>query len=374
MAINTLICTVGTSLFSNLDRLKTKVDKTDDEKLLIKYFDEKNLAELAKTMLRFQPSDRILGAEINTIEESRKKKWLDPERIIFLVSDTENGKIIGAVLKNYFNNRRDIQLEAEYVVVEQLQDKVPADFKKYGLRNLVKELGKLVQLYGNSNVAIDATGGYKAQIAIAVMMGQALNIPVYYKHEQFPEIIDFPPMPVSLDYDLLGHNADWFTDLERGETLEVGNIDNVDPRLRVFITEIEIDGDVAYELNAIGQLYLTSFRLRYPKVVKLVALDDEERKQPTFRDDHYPNVFKEFVRKIYNENKWIKTCFSEPYHGQRAIKGIGFKVRPAENNKYELIGTYKDRDGFGARFQVLLSDQSKESLNWAADQLNQKYR
>ena len=33
-------------------------------------------------------------------------------------------------------------------------------------------------------------------------MGQALDIPVYYKHERFDAIIGFPPMPVALDFSI----------------------------------------------------------------------------------------------------------------------------------------------------------------------------
>lgn len=58
-------------------------------------------------------------------------------------------------------------------------------------------------------VFIDATGGYKAQIAIAVMFGQALGVDVIYKHESFGNIIDFPPMPVSLDF----HYFELYNDL-----------------------------------------------------------------------------------------------------------------------------------------------------------------
>lgn len=376
MAISTLICTAGTSLFhSNLARLgDASFDGPRNKEILWAHYTKGNWSELAKELLKLDPSERLLGAEINTIEESRKKKWLHPERIVFLVSDTDAGRNTGKVLTHYYNNRRDMDLEAEYRVIEALQDSSPADFKKFGLRNLVKEIGNLVSKYGSDQVAIDATGGYKAQIAIAVMMGQALNIPVYYKHERFSEIIDFPPMPVTLDYDLLGRHADWFTDLERGEALEVGVWDALDPRLKVFVTEVELDGSSLLELNAVGQLYLTTFRLRHPKVKELVALDDGDRKEPTFRDDHYPSGFKDFVKKVWSENRWIKTCWSMSNHGQRGLVGIGFKVRPVEGNQHELVGIYEDRDNFGARFQIVLSDQSQASLNWAADQLNMRYR
>ncbi|MGI5862875.1 MAG: putative CRISPR-associated protein [Myxococcales bacterium] len=73
----------------------------------------------------------------------------------------------------------------------------------HGLRNLVRAIGKIARDAGGPEwVAINATGGYKAQIAVAVLIGQALGSPVFYKHERFEsEVIAFPPMPVSFDYD-----------------------------------------------------------------------------------------------------------------------------------------------------------------------------
>ncbi|HAI75194.1 MAG TPA: CRISPR-associated protein [Microscillaceae bacterium] len=373
---NTLICTVGTSLFeSNLKRLSESSPECPENWEAIKaQFDNSNWNELAKELLKVNPSNRTCGAEINTIEEAKKKKWLELNNIILLVSDTEAGKNTGYVLKKYFEGRDDLNLQqVEFKVIDQLQDAVPKDFKIHGLRNLVRFVGDFIQRFGNENIAIDATGGYKAQIAIAVLIGQALDIPVYYKHERFSEIIDFPPLPISLDYDILGRNSDILTDFERGKLYAKSELDNFDEKLRVFLTEIEIDNEPIFELNAIGQLYLTSFRLRYPKVVNLKSLSDSERKEPTFRDDHYPIGFKDFVEKVWRENKWIKTSWSLSYHGQQSIKGIGFTVKPDEN-KNILIGTYQDKNNFGARFQVILADESSESLNWAADQLNQKYR
>jgi putative CRISPR-associated protein (TIGR02619 family) len=374
---NTLICTVGTSLFeSNLKRLSENIPERPENWQEIKtQFENKNWNELAKELLKVNPGNRTCGAEINTIEEAKKKKWLELNNIVLLVSDTDAGKNTGYVLKKYFEGRDDLNLkQVEFKVIEQLQDAEPKNFKIHGLRNLVRIVGDFIQRFGNETIAIDATGGYKAQIAVAVLIGQALDIPVYYKHERFSEIIDFPPLPISLDYDILGRNSDILTDFEHGKSYSKSEIDNFDEKLRVFLTEIEINNEPVFELNAIGQLYLTSFRLRYPKAVNLRTLTDDERKEPTFGNDHhYPNGFKEFVKKVWNENKWIKTCRSLSYHGQASIKGIGFTVKP-DDNKNVLVGTYHDNDNFGARFQIILADESSESLNWAADQLNQNYR
>src|SRR5919109_3774495 len=177
MTRNTLLCTVGTSLFeSNLSRLSEGTpDAPDNWRDILKAYNEQNWKNLVRELLKVPPTKRICGAEINTIEEVKKKDWLSLENLIFLVSDTLNGKNTGKFLQDYFTEREDLKLHVvEYCVAEE-QDERPTDFKVHGLRNLVRKAGEYIQrLGGPEYVAIDATGGYKAQIAIAVLIGQTL--------------------------------------------------------------------------------------------------------------------------------------------------------------------------------------------------------
>ncbi|MCS7031569.1 MAG: putative CRISPR-associated protein [Gloeomargarita sp. SKYG116] len=374
---NTLICTVGTSLFEgNLSRLSAATPNAPANwEAIRRAYDAQNWRELATELLRIPPTERLCGAEINTIEEARRKKWLSLENLIFLVSDTPIGQNTGQFLQIYFENRSDLKLRnVEYIVVEQLQDQRPTDFKIHGLRNLVRKCGEIIQRFGGPEyVAIDATGGYKAQIAVAVIMGQVLDIPVFYKHERFSEIIDFPPLPVAFDYDLLGRNSWLLTDFEKGEALSEDEIGRVDEKLKVLLIEVEMDGTPVYELSPVGQIYLDGFRIRHPKPIQLVPATGEQKKQPRFGDDNYPKGFAEFVEKVWRETPWVKTAFSLPYDKQSAIKGTGFHVWDNGQEK-QLVGTYQDRSGFGARFRLLLTDESPQALVWAADQLNQRYR
>jgi putative CRISPR-associated protein (TIGR02619 family) len=377
---NTLIATVGTSLFmGNLDKLpgNLSIDASLRDDLWSLYV-KKNWSALAKRFLTLNPSDRICGAEINTIEEVSNKNYLPQlENLFFLVSDTELGEHTGKFLTSYFEQRKDLKLkQVSFFPIIGLQDSRPKEFKTLGLRNLVREIGQLINRAGGSEyVAMDATGGYKAQIAIAVLMGQALNIPVFYKHERFNEIIDFPPLPVAMDFDVLGKNADLITDLERGNVIEDQNLEEkLHSKMRVFLNEIEVDGKILYELNPIGQLYITSFRLRYPYIPTLVPLADEKRKKPHFRPDHYPNGFKEFVEKVFRDNLFIQSTKSLPYSSNKSIKEIGFKVTQRGDDDFKLVGTYVDENQFGARFEVFLSDNSRNAKNWAADLLNRSYR
>jgi len=242
---NTLICTVGTSLFeSNLKNLSAQTpDPPENWQAIRQAYDQKNWKELAEEISKVKPCKRICGAEINTIEETKRKKWLDLQNLIFLVSDTDNGKNTGEFLQHYFEMRQDLGLNTiEYRIVDRLQDECPVDFKVHGLRNLVRRMGEYIQRFGGAEcVAIDATGGYKAQIAIAVIVGQALNMPVFYKHEKFSEIIDFPPLPIAFDYEILARNAALLTDFERGETFSAKELGELDEKLRVLLTEVEVE-------------------------------------------------------------------------------------------------------------------------------------
>lgn len=371
---DTLICTVGTSLLrGNISGLSENTkNKPDNWEAISKAFNESKFKQIAVELLKLKPSERVCGAEINTIEEVRKKKWLDLSNLFFLVSDTDDGKNTGKIFEEYFSGRKDLKIKTlEIVTVKKLQDKNPQDFKLFGLRELVKEVGNIIQRIGRERIAIDATGGYKAQIAIAVLIGQALDIPVYYKHEFFSEIIEFPPMPVSLDFELLGKNADLLIALEKDKDyIPVEVYQDNDPKLEVLINKVEIDKIVYLTLSPIGQIYLSGYRIRNPKPVALVK--STNKSEPSFRDDHYPLEFKSFVNKVWKENEWINKCYSLPYSMQKSIKGVGFKVIQ-EDKTNKLIGTYLDKNGFGARFGILLTDESIQALTWAADYLNTKY-
>jgi putative CRISPR-associated protein (TIGR02619 family) len=301
-------------------------------------------------------------------------KRLPIERVFFLVSDTDDGRATGEILEAYFSTSEWFGNNgATYLVVDDLLPQDPKRFKTKGLRNLVRRMGECISRVGNAaDVAIDATGGFKAQIAVAVTMGQALNIPVYYKHELFPEIIDFPALPVQINYDLLGRYAGLLTALEKGELRTASEWDEpVTDEVRLFMNEEAIDGETVLELNYLGQLFLQSYRLRYPYIPALRPATADERKEPTFGNDHhYAKGFKAYVQKVFAENAFIKTIHTVSYEGQAQIKSIGFSVKDVGTEK-QLIGTY--RSDFGNRFRLRLTDESTGALIWAAEFLSRTY-
>lgn len=372
---NRLISTVGTSSLTNI-RANWQESSGVAESLhaeLRKFLNEGNWGQLGRVLAQVDPTARICGAEINSVAELVRRQRIDLRHIHLLVSDTEEGQNVGKLLESYFIERTERDLPhletVKYHVVQGLQDAQPPRFKTVGLRNLVREIGDLVRRYGAENILIDATGGYKAQIAIAVVFGQALEIPVLYRFERFSEIINIPPMPIAFDYALLAQNADVLAFFERGATVRLDEIQDVDERLRVLLEEVEVDGETLVGLGAVGQIYLTGFRLRFPRDLTLAPVAPEERRPPHFAPDHhYPKGFKEFVHKVWEETPWIKTAHSLPYDRQRAIRGVSFYVYEGK-----LIGTYQDEDRFGGRFAILTNAVTDDQLAWAADQLNTIY-
>lgn len=391
---HTLICTVGTSLKGNLVNLPEKEDLSNKSKSpkgvqtlqnywplinkIKKAYLQNNYPEVGRLLTEIPDTTDICGAEINSIAALLQKGFLNLQKIVFLTSDTEDGDLTGKILSSFYKTRKkELGLQqVDYRRILDIQDKIPYRFKTYGLRNLVREIGDIVGSAGDlRNVAINATGGYKAQIAIAVLIGQSLDLPVYYKHERFHEIISFPPMPVSLDYSLIGTHGHLLAAFERGEMITSKEIGDIDEKLRTLLEEIEEEGQTCWTLSSIGQIYLTGFRLRYPKKPNLPEVAPEARKYPTYGNDHHKpgnnDQFKRFVEKIWREVPWIKTCYTVPYNGQSAIRGKNFYLQPT-NNGFEIIGTYKLKD-FGNRFKIISTAESEVDYIWAVDYLNRQY-
>lgn len=372
----TLLSTVGTSLLhSNIRPLGNKPNRTEIDERLLQAYETRRWTALADLLQQHvSPTERLCGAEINCLHQLVHIKQIEVERVFFLVSDTPDGRATGEVLQAYFSSSNWFGKNgAAYMVVDDLQPEQPKLFKTKGLRNLVRRIGDCIGRAGNlSELAIDATGGFKAQIAVAVTIGQALQIPVFYKHELFPEIIDFPAMPVQINFDLLGRYAGFLTALEKGHLRTSDEWDEpLSDDVRLFFTDEWVDDKHVFELNYLGQLFLQSYRLRHPYMPSLRHALPHERKAPTFGNDHhYAAGFKVFVEKVFAESFFIKAIHTVDYSGQAQIKGIDFYVKDTGSEK-QLIGTY--RSDFGNRFRLRLTDESAEAMTWAADFLCRTY-
>lgn len=404
----TLLCTVGTSLFSsNLSRLDPKTqyreetekpDASDqaDRKALERYglqenkeklrqiledvgkhYGNRDWPHLAKSLLLLPPELRLCGAEINSVYAMFKKGFLpeNRERIVLLVSDTSEGSSIGEVLKHYFTAKNsEIRFDAcETIVIAGLQDAKPLTFQREGLPNLIRTLGDQLRKWNPSGIAINATGGYKAQIAFAVAFGQATQSAVYYKHERFDQIIPFPRVPFTIDLSLVEKYLHvWANLAEPGTSFSREDLANLLPQDRndremmlPLLYSISEGEEALYSLSALGQIYWEAFLTRNPDV-RLKPKVARTRRGCHFRDDHYPIGFKEYVRKVYDQNDFISECHSTTYSGQEGINCNEFYIR-----EVKILGHYVDRNNFGARFEVMTTATNELERKGAVHLLNE---
>lgn len=216
----TIITTVGTSLLQNAKRdLRVEAPNAD------------------QLMSYLRQTDPVrASAETNSLSRMLHKG----DKVIFLHSETDEGKLCAEALARFYEEqgfRSDLVMVAHLTYAEK-------QFKMRGLRSLVGTIVELVQREkeAGNEVAINATGGFKAEIAYATLIGLLYDIPVYYIHDAFKEIIDLPPAPIEWDLFLLDAHHNFFqwiaSDLRL--TREVDHrLRGLPPEVRLLLTEEE---------------------------------------------------------------------------------------------------------------------------------------
>jgi putative CRISPR-associated protein (TIGR02619 family) len=368
---NTLICTVGTSLFGNLRNAEEPMKQA---------FETKSWNQLALLLLDQDNSSRVCGAEINSITSICKNNLLTSRiRLIFLVSDTDDGKNTGRLLKLYYDNSKNplrFEQEVDVHILEGLGDNHKA-FKQQGLKNLVRKISNEVRKCSPEVIGINATGGYKAQISFAGMIGQALEIPVYYLFEKFSEVIELPPQPVALDLAFWLNNYILFELLESEQIIEKSKIDvNLESDYLNSLIDQEIDKDnpdiTLISLSAMGVLFNERCRLQFAKqvttILSLIPQDDSnpDRKQINLRDDHGKDILQEFAEKIRRSPYVKKIINSLPFNSRRTNPILN----TTKDGIVEFVLTWTDK-GLGLCIQT--TGRNLAETNTIALHLKEKY-
>lgn len=306
-----------------------------------------------------------------------------------MVSDTEDGKKTGEILKLYYSNSRN-KLHFKNVICRELQglrDDDVKSFKQQGLKSLVREISTEAEKFSSEQIAINATGGYKAQISFAGMIGQALGIPVYYLFERFSEVIELPPQPVALDLAFWLNNYPLFEYLETEQIIAKSEIKDI---LAETMSELEIkkllDGDYIKSLideeyideinhvtlSAMGVLFNKRSRLEFAKqettLLSLIPQDNTEpqKKQINLRDDHGKDKLQTFAEEVCGSPYVKKIINSLPFNNKRTnpIR------RTKQNGIIEFVLTWTDQ-GLGLCIQT--TGRNLAETNTIAIHLKEKY-
>ncbi|MEP0813745.1 MAG: putative CRISPR-associated protein [bacterium] len=234
-AVTHLICTVGTSY---LNRLRASYDPLPDAPHIAVKESERTDEELKRD-----------SAELNSILCVLPQVGGKIEQIDFFVSDTDDGRYMGELYKELLPRLLDGKRNScklKKVLITLIEDLKPIynRFSPYGLKNLVVKMVERIRAIRereNGIVAINATGGYKAQISFAGLIGQVMGCDVWYQFEDFKTAVRMPPMPVSYSIE------DWLDNWEIFDAL--ADHDLLDPK------ELGIKNPESFVSTAIGALF-----------------------------------------------------------------------------------------------------------------------
>lgn len=349
-----LLTTVGTSLLGNLNRLPAEMP-------LGEAYKHRDAKTIAQRLVELDSTERTNGAELCSTASLIDKQYVPGNVGIYLFhSATDDGRLVASILEQVLKMRGHSPVET--VEVEDLQDEDPKRFRTKGLRNLTKRLCEKVRSHGASTCAFNATGGYKAQIAIAVLLGQSLGIPTYYMHERFTEIIAFPPMPVALDFEIWMRATGLFQALE-------GNADPAprslfdeewDERYESLIESVDIDGSEYLELSATGQIFHETFRERFrtqaDQVLPPAALSGA-KKAPGFKSNEahllaHRTELEPYLQRITDEVPQVIQCVTT-YFNPDLPQRTRFR-----DSRGQVEGVYSN-GSYTVRFQVITTAQTE---------------
>ncbi len=241
----TVITTVGTSLLTNRDRPWAGW----------RFGQPLPLPEVVDKWL--ETADPIqASAEIHTWYRLELLEDDTNAKIRLVHSQTEDGCFCTERLCN-FARTRGLETETRPVVGLSYSD---AKTFNRGLRHLVRLLAEEIHLArAEGEVAIAATGGFKAEIAVANLVAALLGAPVYYIYEQFQELIRLEALPVALAPEWLreGPGRALLGRLAAEDCLPVAQVDSLlktDGRLEMLIDSEQIDGRPYVCPNLLGTL------------------------------------------------------------------------------------------------------------------------
>jgi putative CRISPR-associated protein (TIGR02619 family) len=360
-----ILNTVGTSLLNHF--------RNADKKGLPRW--QSVVAELNK----LESTDHRCGAEINSLaslfkmEDIAGKQLTPPYHLAFLISDTEEGRWIGEVLKHYAESgNRQVEIGGvEVVTVEGLQPEDPRLFANVGLRNLVKEACRLLQNKQGMTRVINATGGFKAQISFAGLIGQTVGVPVVYMFETFDYCIQMPPMPVDFNRDIWLAHYDIFTAGGITTATEHEFENEVEESLRPLFLH-ETDGEQhMYTLSPILELMHQGFLNRpwLARVCEPRPSDKKPEQKLAINKSEMPHAAKrsqQFMEKL-TQYPWVEKIENIKCMNTRRSHLLD-KDYPDAHAAVGLVFCDSDK---GLEIKVTTTSSNDGELDWCKQKLNE---
>lgn len=314
---------------------------------------------------------RVSGAEASSVRALESSPWsVSIEEHVLLHSDTDEGRNAAKAVKGFLSART--KKSVRLAEIAGLQAKNLSEYRVKGLRNLVRILsGEVQRAGGPTAIAISVTGGFKAQVAVAALFGQIFGVRTLYLYETFPDFIELPPMPVTLDLsaaleqlDILREGSLTGPELKkRFGNLTESNADYA--RFRCFLDEepVRDAGTDHYFVSALGQIALDWWHMR-PQVAAGGLPKASSQKGPAWGDHHVPTGANEFIAGLLRRQPWISRIETRDAEGKSHAKKTVVRLGPRATGIPDIWITYV-WDNFPAEFVVKTTARSAEEQHAA---------
>lgn len=364
--MRTIITTVGTSLLTNRDGRPWQGRGFKDL-----------LPDPTVVAAWLQDADpRRASAELHTWFRLGLFERPARERVRLIHSHTPEGQFCAECLRDHAQRHG---LDAALVDITELHYTDAATFNR-GLRQLVRELADQIRAARQQGeVALAATGGFKAEIAVANLVGALLDTPVYYIYEQFEQLVKLEPLPITLQDDWLqqGPGAKLLRTLA-AEDAEAANKDLIlprqrvsdllkaDPRLELLLETEEIDGQPHVAPNLLGEFAVQLFKtpsIGWPPECPTLPADKKQLQ----KDHARPNGWQAFVDQLVR-------C---PYVSRiRFDAGAGHRqgLFPAADSNSALYGVLTGDDASPLRLRVETTAENETQRRRVLDYLQQQLK
>jgi len=180
-------------------------------------------------------------------------------RVVLAHSSTAEGRLAAEVLAGH---ARKAGVEAVLVEVPRLGKTGERDFNRAlaSLAKIICEQSSLAARHGYAEII--ATGGYKAETAVATTIGAMLKIPVHYIHESFKDIVTLEPLPISLDMSWLNHHStSAFLDILAASRDHCVLLDDkiramlkAEEKLWLLVDSVSVGDGMLMEANPLGEI------------------------------------------------------------------------------------------------------------------------
>ena len=181
---------VGTSLIENYiehNPEKENITKAD----ILSYYEKESMVDLR---------DKRFGSEIIAVENLREKDIFSGRHLFMITHDTVNGRLAGEVLEEFFLSKGIVR-RVTRKAVEKMNKRNPDEFRTKGLRNLVEEVGDIVEQVGNNIIQLYVQlEVIQLEIFMVSLMAQILGIKSYFMFREFEDVTEIPPLPIKIDY------------------------------------------------------------------------------------------------------------------------------------------------------------------------------